>query len=124
MLFRSRSWNLYEELLRPLSDQGKIELPFIPDECRHNAHMFYIKAKDLQERTELIAYLRKHEIQSVFHYIPLHSAPAGKRFGRFHGEDIYTTRESERLLRLPMFYGLKEEQVRYITEHIIDFYKQ
>lgn len=121
---RMRSWNLYEELLRPLSDQGKIELPFIPDGCRHNAHMFYIKAKDLQERTELIAYLRKHEIQSVFHYIPLHSAPAGKRFGRFHGEDIYTTRESERLLRLPMFYGLKEEQVRYITEQIIDFYKQ
>lgn len=121
---RMRSWNLYEELLRPLSDQGKIELPFIPDGCEHNAHMFYIKTKDLQKRTELIAYLKEHDIQAVFHYIPLHSAPAGKRFGRFHGEDIYTTKESERLLRLPMFYGLKEEQVRYITEQIIDFYRQ
>ena len=84
--------------------------------------MFYIKAKDLEERTALIRYLKENDIQAVFHYIPLHSAPAGQQFGRFHGEDIYTTKESERLLRLPMFYGLKEEQVRYIAEKVIAFY--
>ena len=81
------------------------------------------KAKDLQERSALISYLKENKIQSVFHYIPLHSAPAGERFGRFHGEDVYTTRESERLARLPMFYGLKEDQVRYIAEKVSEFYR-
>ena len=85
--------------------------------------MFYIKAKDLEERTALISYLKEHEVQAVFHYIPLHSAPAGQKFGRFHGEDVYTTKESERLARLPLFYGLKEEQVRYIAEQVLNFYK-
>lgn len=120
---RMRSWKLYEELLKPLADQGKIELPYIPDHCTHNAHMFYIKARDLEERTALIQYLKEHDIQAVFHYIPLHSAPAGERFGRFHGEDIYTTKESERLARLPMYYGLKEEQVRYIADKVTEFYR-
>lgn len=120
---RMRSWNLYEELLRPLADCGKIELPYIPDYCTHNAHMFYVKARDLRERTELIRYLKENDIQSVFHYIPLHSAPAGERFGRFHGEDVYTTKESERLARLPMYYGLKEEQVRYIADKVTEFYR-
>lgn len=119
---RMRSWNLYYELLTPLAEDGKIELPYIPEHCEHNAHMFYIKAKDIKERTELIRFLKENDIQSVFHYIPLHSAPAGMRFGRFHGEDVYTTRESERLARLPMFYGLKEEQVRYIADKIKEFY--
>ena len=85
--------------------------------------MFYIKAKDINERTALISFLKEHDIQSVFHYIPLHSAPAGIRFGRFHGEDIYTTKESERLARLPMFYGLKEEQVYYIADKVTEFYR-
>ena len=85
--------------------------------------MFYIKAKDLKERTALIDFLKETDIQAVFHYIPLHSAPAGERYGRFHGEDQYTTRESERLLRLPMFYGLKEEQVHYIAEKVSEFYR-
>lgn len=120
---RMRSWNLYNELLKPLEEMGKIELPYIPEHCTHNAHMFYIKAKDLEERTALIRFLKENEIQAVFHYIPLHSAPAGERFGRFHGEDVYTTRESERLARLPMYYGLKEEQVRYIAEKVIEFYR-
>lgn len=120
---RMRSWKLYEELLKPLADQGKIELPYIPDHCTHNAHMFYIKARDLEERTALIQYLKEHDIQAVFHYIPLHSAPAGERFGRFHGEDVYTTKESERLARLPMYYGLKEEQVRYIADKVTEFYR-
>lgn len=119
---RMRSWNLYEKLLKPLADRGKIELPTIPEHCTHNAHMFYIKAKDLEERTALIHFLKEKEIQAVFHYIPLHSAPAGQQFGRFHGEDVYTTKESERLLRLPMFYRLTEEQVHDIAEAVIEFY--
>lgn len=120
---RMRSWKLYEELLRPLADRGKIDLPHIPEHCTHNAHMFYIKAKDLEERTALIRYLKENDIQAVFHYIPLHTAPAGERFGRFHGEDVYTTKESERLARLPMYYGLKEEQVRYIADKVTEFYR-
>lgn len=119
---RMRSWNLYYELLKSLAEKGKIGLPYIPEHCTHNAHMFYIKAKDLKERSELIRFLKENDIQSVFHYIPLHTAPAGLRFGRFHGEDVYTTKESERLARLPMFYGLKEEQVRYIADKIKEFY--
>ncbi|MCC8162610.1 MAG: dTDP-4-amino-4,6-dideoxygalactose transaminase [Lachnospiraceae bacterium] len=119
---RMHSWNLYLELLTPLAKAGKIELPFIPEGCSHNAHMFYIKAKDIGERSALIRFLKEHDIQAVFHYIPLHSAPAGQRFGRLCGEDIYTTKESERLLRLPMYYGLKEEQVHYIAETIEEFY--
>jgi len=120
---RMRSWNLYYELLKGLAETGKIELPFIPKECEHNAHMFYMKAKDLEERTALISFLKENGIQAVFHYIPLHSAPAGERFGRFHGEDKYTTKESERLVRLPMFYGLREDQVRYIAQKVTEFYK-
>ena len=91
---------------------GKIQLPFIPNECNHNAHMFYIKAKDLDERTKLISYLKSNGINSVFHYIPLHTAPAGKKYGEFVGEDVYTTKESERLLRLPLYYGMKKFDVK------------
>lgn len=115
-------WNRYYEKLQPLAESGKIELPAIPEGCVHNAHMFYIKAKDIEERTALIAYLKERGILSVFHYIPLHTAPAGQKFGRFHGEDKYTTRESERLARLPMYYGLKEEQVEDICDTVKRFY--
>jgi dTDP-4-amino-4,6-dideoxygalactose transaminase len=121
---RLERWNQYRELLQPLEEQGKIDLPVIPDGCMHNAHMFYIKVQDLQERTRLIAYLKEQGIMAVFHYIPLHSSPAGMQFGRFHGEDVYTTKESERLLRLPMYYGLKEEEVEYIAQKIGDFYEE
>lgn len=120
---RLHSWNLYYSLLKPLAFEGKIELPYIPEECAHNAHMFYIKVKDLEERTELIQHLADHGIQSVFHYIPLHTSPAGKRYGRFHGEDRYTTKESERLLRLPMYYGLSEEDINNVVKEIYSFYK-
>lgn len=120
---RMASWNLYYELLSDLKNEGKIELPFVPEECEHNAHMFFIKAKDLEERTALIKFLKEREIGTAFHYIPLHSAPAGEKYGRFHGEDKYTTRESERLLRLPMYYGLKKEEVAYVCEQIHEFYK-
>ena len=119
---RLRIWNQYYEGLKELADAGKIELPVVPEGCVHNAHMFYIKAKDLKERTELISYLKQNEILAVFHYIPLHSAPAGLKFGRFHGEDVYTTKESERLCRLPLYYGLKEEQVDYIISKVKAFY--
>ena len=120
---RMNSWNMYYELLKPLADEGKIELPFIPENCVHNAHMFYIKAKDLEERTALIDFLKENEINAVFHYIPLHSAPAGRMYGRFNGKDVYTTKESERLLRLPLFYGLTPEQVEYISDKVKEFYK-
>ena len=119
---RLASWNQYYESLKDLKEKELLELPVIPAECIHNAHMFYIKAKDLSERTALIEYLKKNGVLSVFHYIPLHTAPAGKKYGRFHGEDRYTTRESERLLRLPMYYGLTESEISYITDLIHKFY--
>lgn len=118
---RLNSWNTYYEMLKPLADKGCIELPFIPEGCTHNAHMFYIKTKDLTERTRLIAYLKQNGIGAVFHYIPLHSSPAGKQFGTFFGEDRYTTKESERLLRLPMYYGLKED-IETVVKCIFEFY--
>lgn len=120
---RLACWNMYYERLKPLADAGKLELPVVPEGCVHNAHMFYIKAKDLEERTALIAFLKENGIMSVFHYIPLHTAPAGLKFGRFHGEDRYTTRESERLARLPMYYGLKVETVEGICERVREFYR-
>lgn len=120
---RLASWNRYRELLEPLRERGLLELPTVPEGCVHNAHMFYIKAKDLKERSELIKFLKENGILAVFHYIPLHTAPAGQKFGEFRGEDKYTTRESERLVRLPLYYGLKEEQVDYIAGKVKEFYR-
>ncbi|MBR1470463.1 MAG: dTDP-4-amino-4,6-dideoxygalactose transaminase [Lachnospiraceae bacterium] len=120
---RKKIWNTYYEGLKPLQEAGRIELPQIPAGCEHNAHMFYIKAKDFAERTALIDFLKEKNILSVFHYIPLHTSPAGKKYGRFHGEDLYTTKESERLTRLPLYYGLREEQNLYIIDQIREFYK-
>lgn len=119
---RMNSWNKYKVLLQELADKNLIELQYIPEDCKHNAHMFYIKCKDLDERTLLIDYLKKDQIWAVFHYIPLHSAEAGIKFGRFHGEDKYTTKESERLLRLPLYYGLKEEDIKFVVSKIKEFY--
>lgn len=115
-------WNQYRRQLEPLAQAGRIELPFVPEHCSHNGHIFYIKTKDMEERTALIEFLKEAGIMAVFHYVPLHSAPAGLRFGRFSGEDCYTTKESERLLRLPLYYGLKEEQVSYISGKVKEFY--
>ena len=120
---RLASWNAYYEMLSPLAAEGRIELPVIPEGCEHNAHMFYIKTKDIDERTALASHLKENGISAVFHYVPLHSAPAGSKFGRFHGEDRYTTDTFERLLRLPMYYGLGAEQVEYVCEKIKEFYK-
>lgn len=120
--FRLNIWNMYYDGLKVLADNNIIELPVIPDVCIHNAHMFYIKTKNLSERTELINYLKSKDILSVFHYIPLHSAPAGVKFGRFSGKDIYTTSESERLVRLPLYYGLTNSDCKYIINSVIEFY--
>ena len=119
---RMASWNAYRERLAPLAEKGLIELAYIPEHCTHNAHMFYLKVEDLQTRTALLKHLVCNGILAVFHYVPLHSSPAGMRFGRFHGEDKYTTNESNRLLRLPMFYGLKLEEIEYICDKVFEFF--
>lgn len=115
-------WNMYKKNLQVLANKKLIELPFVPEYCTHNAHMFYIKTKNLEERTLLIAFLKDNGVTATFHYVPLHSSSAGEKFGVFHGEDQFTTRESERLVRLPMFFSLKDEQVDYICKSIHDFY--
>lgn len=115
-------WEQYNTLLQPLKDRGILELPTIPEGCTHNGHMYYAKAKDVQERTELLNFLKANGVWSVFHYVPLHSAPAGMKFGVFHGEDVYTTRESERLFRLPMYYTLTESDVNYVVSKVKEFY--
>jgi dTDP-4-amino-4,6-dideoxygalactose transaminase len=121
---RMATWQFYQENLKGLEDAGILELPVIPKECKHNAHMFYIKTKDLEERTRLIRYLKEREINAVFHYIPLHSAPAGRRYGEFRGQDIYTTKESERLLRLPLYYGMEPADRERVVEAVTSFYKK
>ena len=115
-------WNRYNEAFKVLADSGKIELPVIPEGCVHNAHMFYIKCKDLEERTKFIAFMKEHEVGCSFHYIPLHSAPAGLKFGRFFEEDVFTTKESERLVRLPMWYGFTEEDQMKVIEAVKEFF--
>ncbi len=116
-------WNRYYEGLRPLMEEGRLQLPTIPEGCVHNAHMFYVKAADFEERTALISFLKEQDILSVFHYIPLHTSPAGKQFGRFNGEDVYTTKESERLTRLPLYYNMTREQNEYIIDKVKEFYR-
>lgn len=120
--YRLKVWNRYMEELLPLKERGIIDVPFVPDYCKHNAHMFYIKTKDIEERTALIDALKAEGVYSAFHYIPLHNAPAGKKFGRFHGEDVYTTKESERLTRLPLYYGIKDEEVEFVISQVKKFY--
>lgn len=120
---RMSSWAKYYEQLFDLAKQGKIEIPYIPKECQHNAHIFYIKCKNLKERSSLIDFLKQNEIMTVFHYVPLHSSPAGKKFGRFNGEDVFTTKESDRLLRLPLYFGLKKEEIEKVVKKIKEFYQ-
>ena len=119
---RQSAWNCYRDLLEDLKEKGHIELPTIPAECVHNAHMFYIKTKNLEERTDLINYLKSRDIQAVFHYVPLHTSPAGVNFGRFHGDDKYTTKESERLVRLPLYYGISNDDIEIVCQAITEYY--
>lgn len=119
---RLATWNKYYSALKPLEEAGKIELPTIPVGCVHNAHMFYIKCRDLDERTRFISAMKELDIGCVFHYVPLHSAPAGLKFGRFDGNDIYTTSESDRLVRLPMYYGITDKDIQTTIDAILDFY--
>lgn len=125
MIFNDRmqSWNIYYRELKEIAEMGGLELPHIPKECEHNAHMFYIKLRDLEERTEFIKFLSMKGIKAAFHYIPLHSSLAGKKYGRFFGKDEYTTKESERLVRLPLYYGLGDN-IYKVIESIYDFFRK
>ncbi|MBQ8951041.1 MAG: dTDP-4-amino-4,6-dideoxygalactose transaminase [Eubacterium sp.] len=120
---RMETWNYYNEALKPLKEKGLIELPTIPDYAEHNAHMYYIKLKNLDERSSFLQFMRDREIGCVFHYVPLHSAPAGRKFGRFHGEDTYTTVESDRLVRLPMYYGITDEDKETVIYSIKEYFR-
>lgn len=121
--YRMNCWNTYYEAFKKLHDEGKIDLPFVPKECTQNAHMFYIKVLNVQERTAFISYLKERGIMAVFHYIPLHSSPAGQKYGRFDGKDEYTTKESERLVRLPMYYNFKQEDQNEVIDAVLEFWK-
>ncbi len=120
---RLHAWDHYHQGFEALAAKGLVERPTIPEGCAHNAHMYYLKAKDLEERTALIAFLKERGVGAVFHYVPLHSAEAGLRFGRFDGVDEYTTKESERLLRLPMYYGLTDAECDTVIQAVYDFYR-
>ena len=121
---RMALWKHYDERLKELAAKGVIETPFIPEECTHNAHMYYIKLKDITERAAFIEYMKSQGIYTVFHYIPLHTAPAGIRLARFSGVDRYTTKESERLVRLPLYYGLEQDSVDIVCDRIFDFFAE
>lgn len=120
---RLASWNDYYQALRPLEQAGKLELPAIPEGCVHNAHMFWVKCRNLEERTAFIQHLKDSGVLAVFHYIPLHSAPAGLRYGRFSGEDVYTTKESDRLVRLPLYYGLTAQDRQQVIQAVKAFFE-
>ncbi|HCW99105.1 MAG TPA: dTDP-4-amino-4,6-dideoxygalactose transaminase [Pantoea sp.] len=119
---RLRLWQRYYDALQPMAAKGRIELPTLPAACEHNAHMFYIKLRDSDDRQALISWMKEAEILTVFHYIPLHSSPAGEEFGRFHGADLFTTRESERLLRLPLFYNLTDNNQNTVISSLLSFF--
>lgn len=121
--YRMNVWNKYKAAFEPLEKAGKIRLPVIPENCVHNAHMFYVITKNLEERTAFIAHMKKNDILAVFHYIPLHSAPAGVKFGRFDGKDEITTPYSERLVRLPLYFGLTESDQQKVIDTVLEFYK-
>jgi len=122
--FRLRAWNRYYNGLLELEKEGFIELPTVPENCRHNGHIFYIKVENLRVRTELLSFLKEQGIHAAFHYVPLHSSPAGQRYGRFQGIDKFTTKESERLTRLPLFFKIKDEEIDYVIESIYRFFRR
>ncbi|WP_302962862.1 dTDP-4-amino-4,6-dideoxygalactose transaminase [uncultured Adlercreutzia sp.] len=115
---RMATWHAYDEAFRPLAETGLVELPVIPGDCVQNAHMYYLLLPSLEERTKFIAFLKGRGVQACFHYVPLHSAPAGERFGRFAGEDVHTTSVSDRLVRLPMYYGMEPSDRDEVIEAV------
>ena len=119
---RLATWTAYHEAFSPLARTGRIDIPTIPDDCTHNAHMYYLKCRDIEDRTRFISFMKERGAQCVFHYVPLHSSPAGLRFGRFSGEDVYTTAESERLVRLPMYYGMNDQDRNTVITAAIDYF--
>ena len=119
---RMARWEQYHQALAELEKNGLLQRMQVPDECVHNAHMYYIRLRSLEERTELISWLRERDIVAVFHYIPLHSATAGLKYGRFAGEDRYTTSLSERLLRLPLYYEMTEADCAKVIDAIYAFF--
>ena len=121
---RLKTWKKYNNALKKFEEKGIISLPKIPNECEHNAHMYYLKCKNLEERTRFIDFMKQNNINCAFHYIPLHSAPAGVKFGIFSGDDIYTTNESDKLVRLPMYYNISDTDVNYVISKIIDFFDE
>ena len=121
---RLETWNLYYTMLSKLEHNELLQLPVIPDNCEHNAHMFYIKLKNIEQRSNLIKFLKDENIMAIFHYIPLHSSEAGKKFGEFYGVDKYTTVDSERILRLPLYYNIEKEDVRLVCEKIEEFFNK
>ena len=121
---RLNTWNAYYHAFKPLADAGKIDIPYIPKDCVHNAHMFYLKFKDLEQRTDFMTYMKENGVVCSFHYVPLHSAPAGLKFGRFYGDDVYTTKESERLTRLPMYYGIGKNDVNAVIDCVLKYFEE
>lgn len=120
---RLATWNAYYNAFKPLEDTGIITLPTIPENCVHNAHMFYIKTKDLETRQAYIKFMKDNDILCVFHYVPLHSAPAGIKFGRFFGKDEHTTADSDRLVRLPMYYNIKKDDLKRVIDKTLEFFE-
>ena len=119
---RLATWNTYYKAFKPLEEKGIITLPTVPDECIHNAHMFYIKCKDLETRQSFIKFMKENDILCVFHYVPLHSAPAGEKFGRFNGKDEHTTADSDRLVRLPMYYNIDKSDLEKVINKVLEFF--
>ena len=118
---RLQIWNEYDKSFRKVASENGVELPVVPNECKHNAHMYYLKLKDIHQRSDFIKFAKSNGFNCVFHYVPLHSAEGGKKFGSFLGNDKYTTRESERLVRLPLYYGMTEEDKKWIIEHVVKY---
>ncbi len=121
---RMAIWQQYYQALKPLQDAKILDLPVVPADCKHNAHMFYIKVRDIDVRTRFLAYLKQHDIIAVFHYVPLHSAPGGSKFGAMHADDVYTTLDSERLVRLPLFFNLDDQQQRHVINSVKAFFSE
>jgi dTDP-4-amino-4,6-dideoxygalactose transaminase len=119
---RLETWDAYYKAFKPLVKKGMLEVPIIPIDCKHNAHMFYLKLKTLTDRALFIRHMKRKNVLTVFHYIPLHSSIAGKKFGQFFDIDINTTKESELIVRLPLFFNMTERDRKHIINSVIEFY--